>query len=185
MFEKGDKEEKTSFPYNKILYKQQQWKQRERSSKMGGAAFGPEGDQCTQGRPDMVAFTWVVERCAFLFFNYSFILGCARLLSSYNEQRLLSGSASRHLIVVASLLTERGSRARGLPCLWDRGSGAPWHMESSWTRAGTCVPCIGRWILLHWTTREVQVYRLINVGEKIKHASSYFFHQKFWKFWEG
>ena len=27
---------------------------------------------------------------------------------------------------------------------------APWHVESS----GTCVPCIDRWILNHWTTRK-------------------------------
>ena len=32
---------------------------------------------------------------------------------------------------------------------------APQHMESSWTRDLTCVPCIGRQILNHWTTREV------------------------------
>ena len=32
---------------------------------------------------------------------------------------------------------------------------APQLVESSWTRDGTHVPCIGRWILNHWTTREV------------------------------
>ena len=31
---------------------------------------------------------------------------------------------------------------------------APWHVESSWIRDQTPVPCIGRWILNHWTTRE-------------------------------
>ena len=31
---------------------------------------------------------------------------------------------------------------------------ALWHMGSSWTRDGTRVPCIARWILNHWTTRE-------------------------------
>ena len=31
------------------------------------------------------------------------------------------------------------------------GFAAPWHVESS----GTCVPCINRRILSHWTTREV------------------------------
>ena len=31
----------------------------------------------------------------------------------------------------------------------------PRHVESSWTRDRTCVPCIGRWILNHWITREV------------------------------
>ena len=30
----------------------------------------------------------------------------------------------------------------------------PWHMGSFWTRDGTCVPGIGRWILNHWTIKE-------------------------------
>ena len=29
------------------------------------------------------------------------------------------------------------------------------HVESSWTRDWTCIPCIGRKILNHWTIREV------------------------------
>ena len=32
---------------------------------------------------------------------------------------------------------------------------APWHVRSSWTRAQTRVPCIGRQILNHCATREV------------------------------
>ena len=32
---------------------------------------------------------------------------------------------------------------------------APWHVGSSWTRARTHVPCIGRRILNHCATREV------------------------------
>ena len=35
------------------------------------------------------------------------------------------------------------------------GTAAPQHVESSQTRDGTRVPCLGRWILNHWTTREV------------------------------
>ena len=30
-----------------------------------------------------------------------------------------------------------------------------WHVSSSQKRGWTCVPCIGRWILNHWTTSEV------------------------------
>ena len=30
------------------------------------------------------------------------------------------------------------------------------HVESSQTRDQTHVPCIGRWILKYWATREVQ-----------------------------
>ena len=32
---------------------------------------------------------------------------------------------------------------------------ASWHMGSSQNRDRTRVPCIGRWILNHWTSREV------------------------------
>ena len=39
--------------------------------------------------------------------------------------------------------------------LWHTGLVAPWHVGSSWTRNQTCVPCIGRQILNHWTIREV------------------------------
>ena len=45
------------------------------------------------------------------------------------------------------LLWNTGSRHSGLV--------APWHVESSQTRDRTCVLCIGRWILIHCTTKEV------------------------------
>ena len=40
---------------------------------------------------------------------------------------------------------------------WCVGLVALWHMESSQTRGQTCVPCIGRQILIHCTTRDVQM----------------------------
>ena len=40
--------------------------------------------------------------------------------------------------------------------MWSMGLVALWHVEFSQTRNPTRVPCIGRWILNHWTTREVQ-----------------------------
>ena len=41
------------------------------------------------------------------------------------------------------------------------GLGAPWHVESSWTRNRTHVPAMGRQILKHWTPRAVlnQIFR--------------------------
>ena len=39
---------------------------------------------------------------------------------------------------------------------------SPQHVESSWARGQTHVPCIGRWILNHWTTREVHLYHFCN-----------------------
>ena len=39
--------------------------------------------------------------------------------------------------------------------LWCTGLVTPWHVASSQTRDQTPVPCIGRWLLYHWMTREV------------------------------
>ena len=39
--------------------------------------------------------------------------------------------------------------------LWHTGLVAPKHVEPSRIRDQTCVPWIGRWILIHCTTREV------------------------------
>ena len=47
-----------------------------------------------------------------------------------------------------------GSRAQAQQ-LWRMGLVAPRHVGSSWTRARTRVPCIGRRILNHCTTRKV------------------------------
>ena len=45
---------------------------------------------------------------------------------------------------------------------------ALWHMGSSWTRYQTHVPCIGRQILNHWTTREVPYDSLKQVVTPMK-----------------
>ena len=47
-----------------------------------------------------------------------------------------------------------GSRAQA-QSLWHTGLVAPRHVGSSWARARTHVPCIGRRILNHCATREV------------------------------
>ena len=39
--------------------------------------------------------------------------------------------------------------------MWHTGLVALQYVESSWTRDQTHVPCVGRWILNPWTTREV------------------------------
>ena len=39
--------------------------------------------------------------------------------------------------------------------LWHMALCVPWHVESSWTRDRTHIPCIVSWILIHYTTREV------------------------------
>ena len=61
------------------------------------------------------------------------------------------------------LLQSMSSRARRLQQLWHMGSVALQHVKSSRTRDRTCVPCIDRQTLNHWTTREVhhnQFYKI-------------------------
>ena len=41
---------------------------------------------------------------------------------------------------------------------------APWHVALSQTRDRTQVPCIGRWILHHWTTRAVPTRTIVDEG---------------------
>ena len=53
-----------------------------------------------------------------------------------------------------------GSRACGLWQLWCSGLVVLWHVRSSMMRDQTLVSCISRWILTHWTTREVLQYIL-------------------------
>ena len=38
---------------------------------------------------------------------------------------------------------------------------APRHVESSRTRDWIHIPCIGRWVLNRWTTREVQTWHIV------------------------
>ena len=56
-----------------------------------------------------------------------------------------------------------GSRAQAQQ-LWRTGLVALWHVGSSRTRHRTPVPCIGRWILNHWVTREVPSFNFRSQG---------------------
>ena len=53
------------------------------------------------------------------------------------------------------LLQSTGYRTWGLRWFWSMGLVVRRHVGSSQTRDQTYVFCIGRWILNHWTTREV------------------------------
>jgi len=57
--------------------------------------------------------------------------------------------------VVAQGLIRCGSWALERAGLSPEGSVAPPYVESSWSRDGTHVFCIGRWILIHCATRIV------------------------------
>ena len=70
--------------------------------------------------------------------------------------------------------------------MWCRGLVALWHVESSWTRAQTRVPCIGRRILNHCATREALIpfYCQITVHcMDIQHFVYPFIHQCTFAFW--
>ena len=56
---------------------------------------------------------------------------------------------------VGHVWATKRSASQRLLYLWHPGLVAPWHVGSSRTRDPTHIPCIGRWILNHWTTREV------------------------------
>ena len=67
--------------------------------------------------------------------------------------------------------SRRGCRLWGLGRQkWHTGSVALQHVGSSWTRRQICVPCIGRWIHNHWTTREVPCDSFLSLTPK--HPSS-------------
>ena len=109
----------------------------------------------------------VIQLC--FFFKLIYFLAalglrcCAWTFSSCSERGLLIAVSSlvvktrtlgsRASVVVARRLSSCGAHAQ---YLWRTGLVAPRHVGSSWTRAQTRVPCIGRWILNHCTTREVQ-----------------------------
>ena len=100
-------------------------------------------------------------------------LGC-RLFASCGELGPLLTVVHGLLIAVASLAVEHGlqgpqaslaathrlsngsSRAQST-CVqwsWPTGLAAPQHVGSSRPRDGTCVSCIGRWILYRWDAKE-------------------------------
>ena len=79
---------------------------------------------------------------------------CARAFSSCGKWGPLFIAVRGPLTVVASLVVEHRLQTRRLSELWLTGLVAPRHVGSSQTRARTHVPCIGRQILNHCTTRE-------------------------------
>ena len=56
-------------------------------------------------------------------------------------------------LIVAHVFQAMGS----IVAVWRLSCPSACRNLSSWTSDGAHVPCIGRWILHHWTTREVPV----------------------------
>ena len=89
----------------------------------------------------------------FLFLIYLFVVALRRLSLIVAEWELLFTAVCRLLTEVAFLLSlwSTGSRHVGIS---NWGSWAFGDL-SSWTRVQTHIPCIGRQVLNHWTTRKV------------------------------
>ena len=85
---------------------------------------------------------------------------CAQAFSSCGERGLLFVAVRGLLIAAASLDAEHRLLVPGLQELWHEGLVALQHVGSSRTRARTCVPCIGRRIFNHCTTREAPSFSL-------------------------
>ena len=118
-------------------------------------------------------FTCVLHRLLFskhVFISSALGLHCCTAGFLYcGEQGLLSSGSAWFLTAVASLVAEHRSRAQAQQ-LWHTGLAAPWCVGSSWTRDRTCVSCIGRWILNHWTTRAAS-----------KQVTFFFFFKLIWQ----
>ena len=72
----------------------------------------------------------------------------------------------RAFILWLLLLQSMGSRAQ-VQWLWLVGLVAPRHAKSTLARDPTPVLCIGRWILNHWTTSEVQNKCTVEFNEPV------------------
>ena len=121
----------------------------------------------------LLFFYFLKELIYLLFLAVLGLRCCTRAFSSCGEQGLLFVVVHGLLIAMSSLVMEHGlqvcrlhqlcmqaqqlwlagSRAQAQQ-LWRTGLAAPRHVGSSWTRARTCVPCIGWWIPNQCVTRE-------------------------------
>ena len=97
-----------------------------------------------------------LKRHLFLYFwlHWAFVAACGlSLVAVSGAYSLVLGLLS----VVASLLEDHGLYGTWAQYLWLTCLIALPHVEASWTRDRTHIPCTGRWIPHHWATREVPV----------------------------
>ena len=93
----------------------------------------------------------------FIYFWLPLVFTAVQAFSSYSELGLLSGYSV--WVPHCSGFSSLGSRCKGFSTcntqaqqLKHSGFVAGMHVKFSWTRYQAYVPCIGRWILNHWTT---------------------------------
>ena len=112
----------------------------------------------------------------FLIYLFLAVLGlrfCARAFSSCGKRGPLFITVHGPLTIAASLVAEHRLQTRRLSNCGSRaGPVALWHVGSSQTRARTRVPCIGRQILNHCTTREARVLIILfHIVQRTKSAT--------------
>ena len=106
----------------------------------------------------------------FLFFKWRIICLSLILLGVHCYVRNFSGCGKWGL---RSRGGAQASRWGAFPCrrgqnaqaqLRHAGLVPAQHLEFSRTRDWTCVPCVGRWVLNHWATREILPYFFFKPG---------------------
>ena len=118
--------------------------------------------------PDFMLFIFCFKFCIYLFLAAQGLWCCARTFSSVTvrlvwlslEQGLLCCSVRASWWFLLSWSTgfkssEFSSCSSWAQYLWHTDLVAPLHVESSQKRDRTPVPCIGKQILIHCTTREI------------------------------
>ena len=99
----------------------------------------------------------VINDCSFTFCLFLAVLDlpCCRSVLVAESRGYSLAEALGLLTAAASLVAEHGLSGAQASVVPVHELSRPWHVKSSWTRDRTHVPCIGRWILNHQTTREV------------------------------
>ena len=106
-------------------------------------------------------FSLSLKKIFFVLFLAALDLRCCTWLSLVAESRGYSLVLAPKPLIAVWLLLLLSMSSRVRTQLWPMGPVAPWHVGSSWTRDRTHVPCIGRRILNHWTTREVLTFHFL------------------------
>ena len=112
--------------------------------------------------PDRLQSTRLQKKCFIkkrCFFIQSFSLHWVFVAVRWFFLAMMSGASPQLWCAGISLRWFLFCRAQALGRTGFSSYGAqalvvPGHVESSWQRDGTCVPCTGRRNLNHWTTRE-------------------------------
>ena len=98
----------------------------------------------------------VISCAAYFYYFFKFIYFLVLVMLVFTAKHKLSPfevSGEHSLLCLKAFswwwpfLWSTGSRAHGLQWLWHMDLATSWHVESSWTRGQTGIPCICNWTL--------------------------------------